>query len=71
MFATFQVDAVGLANLDRIGEDSVMWGSDFPHPDGTWPDSLALLGPQLTGISAETQRKILCGNAARLYGFEV
>jgi predicted TIM-barrel fold metal-dependent hydrolase len=71
MYATFQVDAVGLANLDRIGEETVMWGSDFPHPDGTWPDSQELLGPQLSGLSAATQRKILCDNAARLYGFEV
>jgi predicted TIM-barrel fold metal-dependent hydrolase len=71
MFATFQVDRTGLENIERIGVDTIMWGSDFPHPDGTWPDSLAILAPQIEGLSAETTRKILCDNAARLYGFPV
>ncbi len=71
MFATFQIDRTGLENLDRIGEETIMWGSDFPHPDGTWPDSLEILKPQLEGLSASTCRKILCDNAARLYGFPV
>jgi predicted TIM-barrel fold metal-dependent hydrolase len=71
MFATFQVDRAGLLNLDAIGEDTVMWGSDFPHPDGTWPDSQELLAPQLEALSAATRRKILCDNAAGLYGFAV
>ena len=69
MYATFQVDRTGLRNLDAIGEDTVMWGSDFPHPDGTWPDSRDLLTPQLEDLSAATKRKILCDNAAELYGF--
>ena len=69
MFATFQIDRTGLANLEGIGEDTVMWGSDFPHPDGTWPDSLEILGPQLEGLGEETRRKVLYDNARRLYGF--
>lgn len=71
MYATFQLDRTGLENLERIGEDTVMWGSDFPHPDGTWPDSRAILAPQLEGLSPAARRKILCDNAARLYGFPV
>ena len=60
-----------LENISAIGEDTVMWGSDFPHPDGTWPDSKEILEPQLAGLSEETRRKVLCDNAAQLYGFEV
>jgi predicted TIM-barrel fold metal-dependent hydrolase len=71
MYATFQIDRTGLENLERIGEDTVMWGSDFPHPDGTWPDSLAILAPQIEHLPAQAQRKVLCDNAARLYGFPV
>ena len=70
-FATFQVDRTGLENLAAIGENTVMWGSDFPHPDGTWPDSQEVLEPQLASLSPETRRKILCDNAADLYGFDV
>ena len=69
MFATFQIDRTGLANLDSIGEDTVMWGSDFPHPDGTWPDSLEILEPQLEGLGEPARRKVLYENARSLYGF--
>ena len=71
MFATFQVDRTGLEQLDRIGPDTIMWGNDFPHPDGTWPDSADILAPQLEGLGPGHVRKILCDNAARLYGFPV
>jgi predicted TIM-barrel fold metal-dependent hydrolase len=70
-FATFQIDRTGLANLDRIGAETVMWGSDFPHPDGTWPDSRAILAPQLEEITPEQQRLILFENARRLYRFPI
>jgi predicted TIM-barrel fold metal-dependent hydrolase len=69
MYATFQVDRTGLENLDRIGVDTVMWGSDFPHPDGTWPDSREILAPQLAGLAPDVVRKVVCDNAARLYDF--
>ncbi|MEE8558483.1 MAG: amidohydrolase family protein [Myxococcota bacterium] len=69
MFATFQVDEVGIANLDRMGAETVMWGSDFPHPDGIWPDSREIVDRQLRDVSPETRHKLVYENAARLYGF--
>ena len=42
-----------------------MWGSDYPHPDGIWPDSQEFLNRELTGISAEARRKITRNNAMR------
>ena len=38
-WATYQTDPIGVKLLDELGADKVMWGSDFPHPDGVWPDS--------------------------------
>jgi predicted TIM-barrel fold metal-dependent hydrolase len=70
-YATFQIDHTGLKNLDAIGAGNVMWGSDFPHPDGTWPDSRAILEPQLALISAADRRKILFENARDLYKFPI
>jgi predicted TIM-barrel fold metal-dependent hydrolase len=69
MFATFQHDEVGIANLERIGAENIMWGSDFPHPDGVWPDSREHLAQQLGDLSPEIRHKIVFDNAARLYGF--
>ena len=68
-YATYQSDPIGIRLLDILGEDNVMWGSDFPHPDGVWPDSQEFIARELGGVSSDTRRKIVCDNAARLYGF--
>ena len=68
-FATYQSDRVGIKLLDELGEDRVMWGSDFPHPDGIWPDSQEFIERELGHLAAATRRKVTCENAARLYGF--
>ena len=67
--ATYQSDKIGIRLIDLLGEDNVMWGSDFPHPDGIWPDSQSFIENELGGLPAKTRAKIVCGNAARLYGF--
>ena len=62
-------DQVGIDNLDKIGAETLMWGSDFPHPDGTWPDSRAFIERQFADVPAAARAKILRENAARIYGF--
>ena len=69
-FATYQSDPIGLRLLDILGEDNVMWGSDFPHPDGVWPDSKAFIEREFEHIPKTIKEKILCDNAAELYGFK-
>jgi predicted TIM-barrel fold metal-dependent hydrolase len=66
---TFQHDPVGLANIPFTGDGCLMWGSDYPHPEGTWPHSREVLARQLAGLPDETVERIVFGNAARLYGF--
>jgi predicted TIM-barrel fold metal-dependent hydrolase len=70
-FATYQTDPVGVKLLDELGADRVMWGSDFPHPDGVWPDSQSYLDKELAHLPEPTRRQVACDNAARLYGFPV
>lgn len=67
--ATYQSDPVGLRLIDLLGEENIMWGSDFPHPDGVWPDSLAFIERELADVPEKTRRKLVCENAAKLYGF--
>ena len=67
--ATYQSDKVGIRLLDMLGEDNIMWGSDFPHPDGVWPDSQDFIDQELAGLTEAQQNKIICENAAKLYGF--
>jgi predicted TIM-barrel fold metal-dependent hydrolase len=67
--ATYQSDKVGTRLLDLLGEENVMWGSDFPHPDGVWPDSQDFIRKELGHLPPATRHKVVCGNAAALYGF--
>jgi predicted TIM-barrel fold metal-dependent hydrolase len=68
-WATYQTDPVGVKLLDELGDDRIMWGSDFPHPDGVWPDSKEYVERELGHLPADVRRRIVCDNAARLYGF--
>jgi predicted TIM-barrel fold metal-dependent hydrolase len=68
-WATYQTDPVGLKLIDELGADKIMWGSDFPHPDGVWPDSREYIAREMSDVPADIRRKIVCENAARLYGF--
>jgi predicted TIM-barrel fold metal-dependent hydrolase len=68
--ATYQTDRIGIKLLSDLGIDNVMWGSDFPHPDGLWPDSQEFIERELGHLPQDVQRKIVCENAAKLYGFE-
>lgn len=68
-YATYQSDPVGTRLLDVLGEDNVMWGSDFPHPDGVWPDSQEFIERELGAVDPALRRKVVCDNAARLYRF--
>jgi len=67
--ATFQSDRIGIKLLDDLGHDTIMWGSDFPHPDGVWPDSSEFIERDLRHLPAEVRHKVVCENAGKLYGF--
>jgi len=66
--ATFQYEKVGTKFIDYIGADTLMWGSDFPHGDGVWPDSSEFIAKQFSHLSATDTRKITCDNAVKFYG---
>ena len=49
----------------------VMWGSDYPHYEGTYPNSTKAIRRAMSGFDPETVQKVLAGNAAALYGFDL
>jgi uncharacterized protein len=67
--ATYQTDRIGIKLIDDLGHDTIMWGSDFPHPDGVWPDSAEFIERELGHLPAPVRQKIVCENAGKLYGF--
>ncbi|MCH8088495.1 MAG: amidohydrolase [Chloroflexi bacterium] len=68
-YSTFQNEHVSMDEVDRIGVDSIMWGSDYPHRDGVFPDSLQAIEKGMGHLPREIRQKIVCDNAARLYKF--
>ncbi|MBV8167064.1 MAG: amidohydrolase [Alphaproteobacteria bacterium] len=68
---SFQEDAIGIRLRDVIGVDNMMWGSDYPHSESTFPQSRKIQAEILAGVPDEEQAKIVGGNTARVYGFDV
>ena len=67
--STFQHEFITSEMVSLIGEDNIIWGSDYPHPDGIWPDSRKLIDENLGHLDNKNLRKIVCENTARLYAF--
>ena len=54
--------------IQAVGEDNILWGSDYPHPEGTWPNSQKYIQRNLGHLEEGVRRKITCENSGRLYG---
>ncbi len=68
MMATFEEDTYGVSQRHRIGVDNLMWATDYPHPDSTWPHSQKVLQTHFDDVPVDEARKMIGENAARLYG---
>ncbi len=66
-FATIEDDTASLRTREMIGEETLLWGSDYPHTDSTWPCSSQVLDEMFENYSAETRDKITRTNVAKLY----
>ncbi len=55
----------------QIGVDRLMWGSDYPHLEGTWPNTMKALNATFGEYPEDEIRAILGLNAARAYGFDL
>jgi predicted TIM-barrel fold metal-dependent hydrolase len=66
--ATFQFDPIGTKLIDDIGVETLMWGSDYPHPDGVWPQSSRYISEQFGHLAPDVVHKITCENAGKFYG---
>jgi hypothetical protein len=56
---------------DLIGVDHIMWGSDFPHEEGTFPHSREALAHTYAGMDPTEVARMVGGNAADVYGFDL
>jgi predicted TIM-barrel fold metal-dependent hydrolase len=69
--ATFMFDPVAINNRQVTGIETLMWGNDYPHPEGTWPSSQDVAVEQFAGVDDDDVAAIVAGNAARVFGFDL
>jgi predicted TIM-barrel fold metal-dependent hydrolase len=69
MFVEFMEDDVGVQLRDRIGVENMLWGSDYPHAEATFPRSQQFLDRMFAGVPEADLRKITSENAAKMFQF--
>jgi predicted TIM-barrel fold metal-dependent hydrolase len=70
LHGTFQIDEVAVAMVEKTGTQALMWGSDYPHMEGTYPHSRQTVEELLGHLEPSVARAIVQGTAAQLFGFK-
>jgi predicted TIM-barrel fold metal-dependent hydrolase len=52
----------------HVGDECVVWASDYPHPDAHFPGTMDLTLESMKDIPDDARRKVLGENAKRLFG---
>ena len=66
---SYEIDEHTLpALVPFIGEERIVWGSDYPHHDATFPGAVDTLRRTMATLASDVQARILGANAAALYG---
>jgi len=66
--ATFQYDTPAIELRHLMGVETLMWGSDYPHADGVFPDSSEYIETYFGNLAPAEKQKIVCDNAKEFYG---
>ncbi len=70
MWFTFMEDPPGMEARHACGIDRIMWSSDYPHSETTWPHSQKIIGDIFERVPADEVNKIVRENCVNLYGIE-
>jgi predicted TIM-barrel fold metal-dependent hydrolase len=68
VYGTFIEDPAGLATRNLPGGRNIMWSTDYPHSESTWPNSVGTIERLFKDVPAEDTYRIVCGTAKELYG---
>jgi predicted TIM-barrel fold metal-dependent hydrolase len=68
---TFMDDPVAIACRNITGVETLLWASDYPHPEATSPRSREVVDALFRGVSDEDRAAITGGNLAKLFGLDL
>ncbi len=68
IYLTFQDDYSVKHVTEAVNMERFMWASDYPHSDGTYPNTHEIIEQVTEGMTAAQRRAILHDNVANLYG---
>jgi len=71
IYATFIDDAFGVQNRHQAGADHIMWSSDYPHTQSSWPHSREIIERDFAQVPEIEKLKIVRDNVIRLYGLDL
>ena len=66
VWGTFQDDPVGVATRHFVGPDRIMWASDYPHTDSTWPHSRKVIAENFADVPEHQITRMVAQNVMEL-----
>lgn len=70
VWGSFIQDRTGILNRDLPGGHNIMWSSDYPHSETTFPRSREIILRDFAGVPEDAIRDIICNNAKKLFGLD-
>jgi predicted TIM-barrel fold metal-dependent hydrolase len=70
LFGASFIHRAEVAMRHELGIETVSFGRDYPHPEGTWPNTSEWLGDAFRGLPADEVRLMLGENAIRFFGLD-
>jgi predicted TIM-barrel fold metal-dependent hydrolase len=67
VYLTFQDDWAAFRSVDMLNAKRLLWASDFPHSDSTWPWSQEVIAEQTKHLTPDQKTSILRDNVRELY----
>lgn len=63
----FMYDPYGVKVRHELGVDKLIWGNDFAHAQGDWPESREIIDEMMVGVPEDEQYRMLAGNAIEFF----
>jgi len=71
VYSSFQHDVSAIPTLQHFGYNNVLWGSDYPHLEGTFPNTQEVLQHLFDGVPDAVRQRVTLGAFEDLFGVKM